>query len=765
MGLDSLKEIGASALTNLVTTFIFLLAFAFLRIQPANDRVYFSKWYVLGQRSSPAKNRTKNSSVGKFVNLNLCSYFTVFNWMPKALMMREKELVEHAGFDSFAFLRIYILGLKIFFPITILVLLVLIPVNVYHGTLLKLQKEIVFSNIDKLSISNVDAGSKLLWVHLLLEYLLTMWTCFCLYKEYDSIASLRLQFQASQHRRADQFTVLVRNFPHITGGTISKCVDDYFQRNHPDHYLGHQAVYNANKFAKLVKKKKKLKNWLDYYCLKFERNPDKRPTIKKRCLGLFGERVDSIESYKERIKELDKKLAAEKEMVLKNPKAVVPVAFVTFDSRWAAAICAQTQQSRNPTRWLTYWAPEPRDVYWKNLAIPFVSLGIRKILMSVAAFALLFFYMIPIAFVQTIANLETLEKYAPFLRPVVEQKVIKSFLQGFLPGLALKIFMCILPKVLMIMSKVEGHFSLSALERRAADLYFYFIVIDVFMGSIVTGTAFEQLKSLLHQPPSQIPSTVGVSIPMKATFFITYIMVDGWSSIASEILRITPLVIYSLKNMFLVKTDRDRAKAMKPPRIKLTDTLPTIQLYFLLGLVYAVVSPILLPFILVSFAFAYLVYRHQIINVYNQKYESAGAFWPHVHTQMVISLLISHILLLGLLSTKKAAYSTPLLLALPLLTFCFHKYCKSRFEPAFRKQSLEEAMDKDIKEKATEPSINLKDYLADAYLHPIFHSIEETEMIDIEDDQSQTDKGSPRSNIVSSPYSSPKYSFDNVFDA
>lgn len=79
----------------------------------------------------------------------------------------------------------------------------------------------------------------------------------------------------------------------------------------------------------------------------------------------------------------------------------------------------------------------------------------------------------------------------------------------------------------------------------------------------------------------------------------------------------------------------------------------------------------------------------QIINVYNQKYESAGAFWPNVHRQILISMVISHILLLGLLSTKKAEKSTPMLLVLPVLTYCFHKYCKSRFEPAFIKQSLE----------------------------------------------------------------------------
>lgn len=79
----------------------------------------------------------------------------------------------------------------------------------------------------------------------------------------------------------------------------------------------------------------------------------------------------------------------------------------------------------------------------------------------------------------------------------------------------------------------------------------------------------------------------------------------------------------------------------------------------------------------------------QIINVYNQEYESAGAFWPHVHSRIIASLLISQLLLLGLLGTKKAAYSTPLLIFLPVLTLWFHSYCKSRFEPAFRKYPLE----------------------------------------------------------------------------
>ncbi|KAG4992257.1 hypothetical protein JHK87_025714 [Glycine soja] len=744
----TLVDIGVSAAINILSAFAFLLAFALLRIQPINDRIYFPKWYLSGGRSSPKRNG--ENFVGKFVNLNFRTYLTFLNWMPQALRMSESEIISHAGLDSAVFLRIYILGFKVFAPITLVALFILIPVNVSSGTLSFLKKELVVSDIDKLSISNVPPKSIRFFVHIALEYLFTIWICILLYKEYDKIASMRLHFLASQWRRVDQFTVVVRNIPHMSGHTVSDTVDSFFQTNHPEHYIGHQAVYNANKFAKFAKRRERLQNWLDYYQLKFERHPDRRPTVKTGILGLWGGKVDAIEHYKHSIKELDKMMTLERQKIIKDPKSILPVAFLSFKSRWGASVCAQTQQSKNPTLWLTDWAPEPRDVYWRNLAIPFVSLNIRKLIISLSVFALVFFYMIPIAIVQSLANLEGLERVAPFLRPVIELKFIKSFLQGFLPGLALKIFLYILPTVLMIMSKIEGYIALSTLERKTAGKYYYFMLVNVFLGSIVTGTAFQQLHAFLHQSPTQIPRTIGVSIPMKATFFMTYIMVDGWAGIASEILRLKPLVIYHLKNMFLVKTERDRGKAMDPGSVDFPETIPSLQLYFLLGIVYAVVTPILLPFIVVFFAFAYLVYRHQIINVYNQQYESAAAFWPLVHCRIIASLLISQLLLLGLLSTKKAAKSTPLLVILPILTFAFHKFCQRRFEPAFRKYPLEEAMSKDLLEKSTEPDLNIEAYLADAYLHPIFRSfeVEEEELVEVRVDKHQT-------NVASSPPTEP----------
>ena len=41
-----------------------------------------------------------------------------------------------------------------------------------------------------------------------------------------------------------------------------------------------QVVCNANKLAELVEKRKKMRNWLDYYQIKYSRNQSKRPMKK-----------------------------------------------------------------------------------------------------------------------------------------------------------------------------------------------------------------------------------------------------------------------------------------------------------------------------------------------------------------------------------------------------------------------------------------------------------------------------------------------------
>lgn len=103
----TLSDIGVAAAINILSAFAFFVAFAVLRIQPFNDRVYFPKWYLKGLRSNPLQS---GAFVQKFVNVDFKSYLRFLNWMPAALKMPEPELIDHAGLDSAVYLRIYLIG-------------------------------------------------------------------------------------------------------------------------------------------------------------------------------------------------------------------------------------------------------------------------------------------------------------------------------------------------------------------------------------------------------------------------------------------------------------------------------------------------------------------------------------------------------------------------------------------------------------------------------------------------------------------------------
>jgi hypothetical protein len=74
-----------------------------------------------------------------------------------------------------------------------------------------------------------------------------------------------------------------------------------------------------------------------------------------------------------------------------------------------------------------------------------------------------------------------------------------SFIQGFLPGFILKLFTMVIPYLVTCFSAIEGHVSLSRLETTAATKFYYFVVINVFFGSILTGSAFSELQLFVGQ--------------------------------------------------------------------------------------------------------------------------------------------------------------------------------------------------------------------------------------------------------------------------
>jgi hypothetical protein len=77
------------------------------------------------------------------------------------------------------------------------------------------------------------------------------------------------------------------------------------------------------------------------------------------------------------------------------------------------------------------------------------------------------------------------------------------------------------------------------------------------------------------------------------------------------------------------------------------------------------------------------------MHVYDPAYETAGQYWPLVHSRIIVGLAIMQITFVGIfeakMSTKVSLLTAPLL----AITWMVNQYCNKRFYPAFKKFSVE----------------------------------------------------------------------------
>jgi Calcium-dependent channel, 7TM region, putative phosphate len=66
------------------------------------------------------------------------------------------------------------------------------------------------------------------------------------------------------------------------------------------------------------------------------------------------------------------------------------------------------------------------------------------------------------------------------------------------------------------------HTSLSALDRRILMLFYWWSALNIFFGSMIAGSIFQQIRALIEQP-SRITDILGESLPTSSNFFINYL--------------------------------------------------------------------------------------------------------------------------------------------------------------------------------------------------------------------------------------------------
>ncbi|KAJ1287750.1 hypothetical protein BS78_02G034100 [Paspalum vaginatum] len=678
-----------SVLTSFVIFVVLVLVFTWLSRRPGNAPVYYPSLLLRGLDPWEGRRRGTRSPVG---------------WIQDAIAASENDVIAAGGVDAAVYLVFLSSVLSILVYSGIVLLPVLLPVaGTDHALETSMgidspnksaQSSQDFSAMDRLTMGNVGQGSKRLWAFLLSVYWVSFVTYFVLWKSYKHVSNLRAAARSTPDVKPEEFAVLVRDVPKPSPDeTIKDSVDSYFRALHPDTYYRSLVVTDHTKADKIYQKieghKQKIaRAEVVYANSKTESNPEgTKPTHKTGFLGIIGKKVDTIEYCSEQIKELLPKLEAEQKTTLRDKQQRSAIVF--FNSRSAAASASQTLHAQVFDKWTVMEAPEPREIIWPNLPRSIYERQIRQAVVYTIVFLVVFFYMIPITAVSAVTTLENLRQKLPFLKVVVDQQIIKTILEAYLPQIALIVFLALLPTLLMFLSKAEGIPSQSHAVRAASGKYFYFVVFNVFLVYTLGQTLFKSLTTIINHP-AEIVNMLGNSLPGGATFFLTFVALKFFVGYGLELSRVVPLIIFHLKRKYLCKTEDEVKAAWAPGDLGYNTRVPNDMLIATLVLCYSVIAPLIIPFGVAYFALGWLIAKNQVLRVYVPNYESNGRMWPHMHTRIIVALLVYQITMFGFIPLKKFYYS-PILLPLILMTILFAYACHMRFYPAFAKTPLEVA--------------------------------------------------------------------------
>lgn len=690
-----------------------MFIFTWLSRNPSNVVIYYPNRILKGMdpwegRSVPG--RTRNP----------------FAWIQEALSSTESDIVSISGIDT----AVYFVFLSTVLGILVLSGLVLLPILLpIAGTGKGVRSTNTtsagtFNDLDKLSMGHIREKSWRLWAFMAGVYWTSIITYYLLWKSYTHVVNLRATALAKPDIKPEQYAILVRDIPPVPKGiTRKQQVDNFFKSIYPDTFYKSMIITDNTTVNKTYNKLQSYRNKLaraesTYQKSKTPNNPNgTRPMTTKPTILHFPltKKIDTIDYLNQRIRETIIQLKSDQNHTLTSPSKQFSSAIIFFTNRITSASAAQTLLAQSTDTWTVLDAPEPRDLIWTNLNINFYSRQIRQCLVYFSVSLTILFYIIPIGFVSAFTTLSNLMKLLPFIKPVVSIPVIRTVLEAYLPQLALILFLALLPGLLMFLTRIEGIPSISHAVRGTSGKYFYFTVLNVFIGVTIGGTLFSTFKEV-ESNPNQIITLLATSLPDNATFFLTYVALKFLVGYGLELSRIIPLIIFHFKKKYLCKTEIEIKQAWAPGDLSYSTRVPNDMLIITIVLCYSVIAPMIIPFGVAYFGLGWLVLRNQALKVYVPSFESYGKMWPHMHLRLVAALILYQVTMVGYFGVKKFYY-TPILIPLPIASLIFSYVCRKKFYRFFQYTAVEIVASDEVKESPNMEQI-YNSFLPDCLILP-----------------------------------------------
>lgn len=157
---------------------------------------------------------------------------------------------------------------------------------------------------------------------------------------------------------------------------------------------------------------------------------------------------------------LDDKIAAKQDEALAQAPSEPGTCFVTFANAASAvrACSSNPKSAAGVVRSINPVGSPNEDVYWPNVGVVGAVLFSRKIASFGITVFLLIFWVAIVAFIGAISRLSTLTELIPPLEGPINSipPVALGLIEGYLPIIAVAVFMSLLPMYLLLLAQLAG---------------------------------------------------------------------------------------------------------------------------------------------------------------------------------------------------------------------------------------------------------------------------------------------------------------------
>ncbi|KEF55528.1 uncharacterized protein A1O9_08278 [Exophiala aquamarina CBS 119918] len=410
-------------------------------------------------------------------------------------------------------------------------------------------------------------------------------------------------------------------------------------------------------------------------------SPKNRPT--HRLKPLIGKKVDTINWCREEIARLNPLIDADQTKYRAGEARPRNAVFVEFWNQTQAQAAFQMVAHHQPL----HMAPRvvglsPEEVVWSNLGITWRTRTLRNIFSLAFVVALVIFWSIPVAFVGSVSQISYLTTVLPWLSFINNcPTVILGVITNLLPVIMLSILMSLVPVIMRFMGKVAGKPTLSLVELRCHESFFWFQIIQVFLVTTLTSAASAAVPQIIDNPTS-LTTLLAQNIPLASNFYISYFILQGLMLSAGQLLRIAGLIIFNALSKILDKTPRKMYNRWSSlSSIGWGSVFPLIELMTVISITYAPIAPLMLGFATIGLGLFYFAYRYNLLFVDSSVIDTKGLVYAKALQHTLVGCYLAVICLIGLFGIRAAPGPLVLMVIFLVVMVLYHISLSSAIHP------------------------------------------------------------------------------------